>query len=301
MPTFQPTFSIILPTKDRGRLLDQCVQSLIQQTKQDFEVIIVNDNSNDSIPNFAHSSIFLINNDGSGRSAARNTGLAFAKGKYICFVDDDDTVEPNFLMDFYNEIHKADENQIIRCRFRIVDEKGNAIKNDVPYNIATHKNALKYAAHTMCAMTTVCIPASIAKNHMFDERFYLWEDTHYLLRVFDEAERKTGNAMVQIKSINYNYQRHAQMTSQAMYKGKLKQMCEDTIIAIDDYFMHYKSNYLSNKDQESIKARKYLEYSVHAMNVKSKNLAFHYFKKSLIENISLNYIKEYFALFKSIF
>jgi hypothetical protein len=72
-------------------------------------------------------------------------------------------------------------------------------------------------------------------------------------------------------------------------------------MAIDDYFKHYKSNYLSNKDQKSIKARKYLEYSVHAMHVKSKNLAFYYFKKSLLENISINYIREYLALFKSIF
>ena len=99
--------------------LDACVSSVLNQTFQDFELILVDDGSTDNSLEIAKeyekndSRIKLLIQKNSGVSEARNVGIKTATGKYITFVDADDTLENNFLQEAYEIIEKNNLDIII--------------------------------------------------------------------------------------------------------------------------------------------------------------------------------------------
>ena len=97
-----PTFSIIIPTYNRPSMLKRAIQSVIKQTYNNFELIIIDDFSTISnqeiILEFDDGRIKYTRNDvNKGTAAARNIGVDIAKGTYISFLDDDDEYFPMFL------------------------------------------------------------------------------------------------------------------------------------------------------------------------------------------------------------
>jgi len=105
-----PFFSIIIPVFNREKLIAETINSVLNQTNSDFEVIAVDDCSSDESINSIES--VMINDDriklikhtkNKGRSAARNTGLMHAKGKWICYLDSDDIYEKNHL-EFFHQL-----------------------------------------------------------------------------------------------------------------------------------------------------------------------------------------------------
>lgn len=97
--------SIIVPVYNVEKWLVRCLDSLYNQglSENEFEVIIVNDGSPDRSPHIAqyyathHKNMVVITRENGGLSAARNTGLDHANGKYVWFVDSDDFIEPNSI------------------------------------------------------------------------------------------------------------------------------------------------------------------------------------------------------------
>lgn len=90
-----PTVSIVIPTYNRAHLIERAVRSVIYQTYQDFEIIIVDDGSDDDtekeIKKLSDSRLRYIRHDtNKGAAAARNTGIKASRGKYIAFQDSDD-------------------------------------------------------------------------------------------------------------------------------------------------------------------------------------------------------------------
>lgn len=97
-----PTVSVVIPTYNRAHLLKRAIQSVLNQTYQDFELIIVNDGSTDEteevIKTFADDRISYIRHDKNrGMSIALNSGLERARGEFIAFQDSDDEWIPNKL------------------------------------------------------------------------------------------------------------------------------------------------------------------------------------------------------------
>ena len=88
-----PKVSVIVPTYNRADRLEETLRSIISQTYQDFELIVVDDGSTDNTPKVMQSfpgAQYLAMEKNSGVSKARNLGLACAKGQFICFLDSDD-------------------------------------------------------------------------------------------------------------------------------------------------------------------------------------------------------------------
>lgn len=97
-----PTVSVILPTYNRAHLIGRAIQSVLAQTYHDFELIIIDDGSTDNtrsvIEDFDDDRIVYIKHEqNKGVAAARNTGIATVKGKYIAFLDSDDQWMPGKL------------------------------------------------------------------------------------------------------------------------------------------------------------------------------------------------------------
>ena len=100
---FMPEISIIIPVYKVEAYLRRCLDSVLAQTFQDFEVICVNDGSPDGCDKILaeysakYKNIQIINQENQGLSVARNNGLKQANGNYIYFLDSDDAIHPQLL------------------------------------------------------------------------------------------------------------------------------------------------------------------------------------------------------------
>ncbi len=112
-----PMISIIIAVYNEEKRLDKCIQSVLQQVYQDFEIVIVNDGSTDDSTKIIDSyikkysrRIVGIHKQNGGQASARNCGINISKGKYVTFLDADDYIDRNYLLVLISiaEKHKCD-------------------------------------------------------------------------------------------------------------------------------------------------------------------------------------------------
>lgn len=124
--------SIIVPVYAVEKYLERCVNSILNQTYGNIEVILVDDGSPDNCPMMCDDyalkdpRITVIHKKNGGLSDARNAGLAIARGSYVGFVDSDDFIKPTMYQKLYEAIKNANADMSI-CMFDYVDETGNLI------------------------------------------------------------------------------------------------------------------------------------------------------------------------------
>lgn len=110
----RPLVSVIVPVYKVEKYLDKCIESIVGQTYENLEIILVDDGSPDNCPSMCNewaqkdSRIKVIHKENGGVSSARNTALDTAAGNYICFVDSDDFIEPNAVGYMLENIGDAD-------------------------------------------------------------------------------------------------------------------------------------------------------------------------------------------------
>lgn len=127
--------SIIVPVYNKEKYLSECVDSILRQNFKDFELILVDDGSKDSswniIKEYADKDkrVVPIHQENAGVSAARNTGLDHACGKWICFVDADDYLPKNGLKILVEHAEECDADIINGNATRVEDNKQFKIFN----------------------------------------------------------------------------------------------------------------------------------------------------------------------------
>lgn len=153
-----PKVSIIVPIYNSEKYLDQCLNSLINQTLKQIEIICVNDGSNDNssiiLNEFSKkdSRILVLNKENQGQSSARNLGLKYAKGEYIGFLDSDDYVQA----DMYEKLYKqaiSNFSDIVMCSITTLNEKTQELNSFDPYlnlNIFPKKLESKAFHYSSC-------------------------------------------------------------------------------------------------------------------------------------------------------
>ena len=126
--------SVIVPVYNVEKYLRQCLDSLVNQTLKDIEIICINDGSTDDslkvLQEYAseHLNVVVIDQENQGVSIARNNGINKAQGDYICFVDPDDWVEPDMFKILYEKAVKTGVD-IVECDYKMVFENSTKIKN----------------------------------------------------------------------------------------------------------------------------------------------------------------------------
>ncbi len=121
-----PKISVLIPVYNAGKYLPNCLESILSQTLQDFEVLCLNDGSTDASLSVleafskADARIRLINQENAGVAQARNRLLDEATGKYIAWVDADDWVEPVYLEKLYRVVQETDAD-VSKCLFKEFD------------------------------------------------------------------------------------------------------------------------------------------------------------------------------------
>ena len=127
--------SVIVPIYNVERYLRRCVNSILDQTYQNIEVILVDDGSTDSSSNICDTyklkdnRIKVIHKENGGLSDARNVGIEYAIGEYIAFIDSDDYIDARYLELLLASLRKNDADMAI-CNFKNVDEKGHGLYID---------------------------------------------------------------------------------------------------------------------------------------------------------------------------
>lgn len=124
-----PLISVIIPTYNRAHILSQAIKSVLEQTFEDWELIVVDDGSNDITkkvitPYLKDGRISYYYQDNKGVSAARNFGASLAQGPFFVFLDSDDSVSNNWLMDFVKVINKDKVVELVFCGIKVVREEG---------------------------------------------------------------------------------------------------------------------------------------------------------------------------------
>ena len=100
--------SIIVPIYNVEKYIKECIDSIINQTYKNLEIILVDDGSPDCCPKICDEyskkdkRIKVIHKENGGLSSARNAGLDVAKGEYVSFIDSDDVVDEKFIETLYN-------------------------------------------------------------------------------------------------------------------------------------------------------------------------------------------------------
>lgn len=204
--------SVIIPVYNVEGYLEHCLDSILQQTFKDFEVIVVDDGSSDGTPDICDdygkrdSRIKIIHKINEGVSIARNTGIEQAKGKYILFFDGDDFMEPYTMEELVNcgEINSADtviygyhtfENGRVKETFlpkfkediykneKIIEELLPAFigvsENGVDNWLKKEKNAL-YVENPALWRTMVSRDIIVENNIRFQEQLRVGEDTMFI-------------------------------------------------------------------------------------------------------------------------
>ncbi len=131
--TKQPLVSIIVPVYNVEKYLSQCIDSLINQTYSNLEIILINDGSTDSSLlickkyAFEDTRIQIVDQENKGLSEARNIGIDIAKGKYVSFLDSDDWLE---LLTFEKTVVIAEKNQYDLVFWQFIKEFDD---KNIPY------------------------------------------------------------------------------------------------------------------------------------------------------------------------
>jgi len=131
--------SVIVPVYNVEKYLNRCVDSILAQTYQNLEIILVDDGSPDNCPQICDDygqkdlRIKVIHKENGGLSSARNAGLDIATGDYIGFVDSDDYVAPDMYSCLYNRI-KGTETYIANCMYVRAFDSGETTPSRVPHH-----------------------------------------------------------------------------------------------------------------------------------------------------------------------
>ena len=201
--------SIIIPVYNVEAYLDKCIESIINQTYSNLEIILIDDGSTDSsgikCDEWAEKDhrIVVVHKENEGVSNARNTGLKVAKGEYIGFIDSDDYIEQNMYEIMYTEMNK-DNIEFVLCDFKKVKFKEE--KNACPIQHYSYENIDKFQVllefYPLAGSVCRCL-FSRAKlsDIIFDTTLYIGEDLDFICRYILNSK----NSSIYVKEKMYNY------------------------------------------------------------------------------------------------
>lgn len=194
--------SIIVPVYNVEKYIKRCINSILQQSFNNYELILIDDGSTDLSAEICedyakrYSFILCIHTINQGQAVARNIGIKVARGEYIAFVDADDYIAYNYLEELY-QIIKEKNSDIAVCDFYVVNSEGKIIydrykkqniSNEIVWNTCgkNQKVDLLFSQKVMNYMWN-----KLYKSKLFDEIIFpygrRYEDIAIMYKLFDIA------------------------------------------------------------------------------------------------------------------
>lgn len=192
---YYPIISVVVSMYNVERYIVRCVTSIINQSFNNIEIIIVNDGSTDQSlkiveENFSSEcKIIIFSQTNQGLSCARNAGLNIAKGKYVAFIDGDDWIETTMLEEMYNNaiLHDSD---VVSCRLQYenIDNGTSSISGrNFTSNTISGEALLKDVLLGRSIQTSAAIKIYrtewLKKNNLYFRPGLINEDVLYVLEI----------------------------------------------------------------------------------------------------------------------
>lgn len=291
-----PTISVIVPIYNVEKYLGKCIESIINQTYSNLEIILVDDGSPDNCGDICDyyaskdRRIKVIHKENGGLSDARNAGLDFAKGEYINFIDSDDYINKGFYEVLINLVisNNAD---IAQCAFLKVYENDNTNTNPLVNEKITVLNNIEALNNLFndYYVTTSVVWNKLYRKELFTEiRFpkgKIHEDEFTTFKVLFKSKKVVTTS----KPLYYYLQRSNSIMGENFNVKRL-----DFLEAYSSQISFYNENRLVDLKTKAIKRLegtiRYFMNDILKSDIDNKEKTFYYL---------INYYKSNFRLFKN--
>lgn len=255
-----PEVSVIIPCYNQGPFLDEAVESVLSQTFQDFEIIIVNDGSTEAgtiklLRAYPKPKTQVIHTSNQGLSAARNNGIKAAQGKYILPLDADDRIESTYLEKAVAILNANNNIGIVYCKAILFGEMSGE------WNLKSY-NLPDMLLNNLIFCSGFFRRSDWAKTKGYDPKMvYGWEDYDLWLSLIELGRevycipeplffyRRTSGSMVSVMSREQYIYSHAQIfrNHQQLYGDNIETIYDALFKLDDSYWQQRKLVHLMEK------------------------------------------------------
>lgn len=281
--------SVIIPVYNVEKYLERCINSVLNQTYKDFEILLINDGSIDKSGIICDvyaeqypKIIKVFHKINEGQSSARNLGLEKIKGEYVTFIDSDDFISVDYLQILYNNLIETNSDisvcNYLRTSKGTIPIVGNNNKTEVYEGEAILKAYLEKELVSPCG--------KLYKRYIFDTlRFPYRKINEDIITIFKACT--LSNRLVYIDSKLYFYYKNNQSTTKSKFSSKNLNLLE-AYQEIVEISKKYSANIEILANFRLIKANFTLLgcISYYGMDATEENIKI---KKNLIENFKENY------------
>ena len=244
--------SVIVPVYNVEEYLEECLESIKNQTYSNIEVILVNDGSTDNSQAICERycqqdpRFHLINQENQGQSVARNNGVAASTGELITFVDSDDVVSAKYLGNLY--AYMTEEIDLIECEYRVTRTVFDTLKELENPQIVFEGNseeAVIKSCNYGLSYSPVC---KLYRRHLVEDFPFLtgviYEDIYHGIGLL-----KFIRKMVRLDYVGYYYREHSNSTMRRRFSEKNLDLfpCCDKLVdlfALDETLIPYIGKFL---------------------------------------------------------
>lgn len=278
--------SIIVPVFNCEKYLEKCLDSLVNQTLKDIEIIIINDGSTDNSKNIIesyvkiHKNIIFINQENKGQAVARNKAIDISKGEYICFVDADDWISESMCEELYSY---ADNYEIIYCDYSLCFNNNIQIQYSNDFQYSDNEKVKYLLTNAGPCGKLIKTKIFIDNNIRFPEGI-IYED----LAIIPTLCLYCDNIKYIKKNLCYYFQHEGSTTNKRIYNKKSKDIYKSISIL--------EHSFKNTNNAQKLKSELEYMFVVHLLH--SAGLKFYKFgKKEEVDNI-VNIIREKFPNFR---
>ena len=196
--------SVIIPAYNSGKYIEKCIESVLSQTYQNIEIIVVNDGSTDDTVEKVsrYKNIILLNKENGGLCSARNHGVKFAKGKYLAFLDSDDFLDKDFILELYKRTSgRSDE--LVMCDFLANGKKESEGCTFLELEGTNQIMNLYLRGGIYNRTVNKLYPYELIKNIPFATGKDMLEDAFFTAHILEHV-----NKIIRLPYAGYNYVRH---------------------------------------------------------------------------------------------
>lgn len=237
--------SIVIPVYNVERYLSRCIESILNQTYENWEAVFVNDGSKDNSLEILKdyqkrdNRIIVIDKKNEGSGVARNTGVERSKGEYLTFLDSDDWYEKDFLEKLYNNL-KENNSDISMCNPRMTYDDTQKNKNINVY----HFNSIDLSKFPDEILGILAMPVIwnklykkeiIIKNDIKFPNYSFSEDVEFLYKVFLYV-----NKVSKVEEYLYNYYQRDNSETKKIKRESIEQVYK----VIENIESYVKNNFI---------------------------------------------------------
>lgn len=291
-----PKVSVIIPVYNVEQYLVRCLDSVIHQTYENFEIICVNDCSPDNskvileryASRYSNKIVILNNEQNLGLGKTRERGIAASSGEYLMFIDSDDYVSEDFVITYVNAVQKKKYDVVIGGYVK--DINGKLIRHNI-------KNSKWGLVTYTIACAKMFKKSFILEHHIQFSRIRCGEDIYFSMCLFCESPVYT---IIDYEGYYYCFNRKS-ITGSLNYDNRLECFVADIF---DEFLQKYKLHTLPY-EQRIVIEYNYIANMVNALvvyghgcGIRRMRQKYHFFKDDLEQRFPDYRSNPYFGLFK---